>query len=79
MFKKTIYKSSSKLVKTNDNNSIKSKSIISTINSNIKLPEIYNYNNSKLFRINNFKINEKITIKTIDYKFLSCDKKKKFS
>ena len=76
MFKKTIYKSSSKLVKTNDNNSIKSKSIISTINSNIKLPEIYNYNNSKLFRINNFKINEKITIKTIDYKFLSCDKKK---
>jgi hypothetical protein len=79
MFKKTIYKSSSKLVKTNNNNSIKGKSIISTIHSNIKLPEIYNCNNSKLFRINNFKINGKITIKTIktiDYKFLSCDKKK---
>jgi hypothetical protein len=32
----------------------------------------YNYKDTKLFKINNFKTNEKLNIKTINNKFLSC-------
>jgi hypothetical protein len=35
---------------------------------------IYNYNNTKLFKIQNFELNKPINIKTLDDKNLSCDK-----
>ena len=60
MFKKTFY-NAPKLIKINNhkiNEKIKIKTIDNDVNNNInndtKLPEIYNCNISKLFRINNF-------------------------